>query len=860
MKNSQLSFKLLILIIAIVYCSTNIQSYGQVSVLSHNPTGGAYLGWNAGQNLELRTNNLTHMQMMQTGSTTINGFPIDYDGFVGISQDPILFTSGIGSPFSLLHLNGDNGGGALTNGYRDWMRYGLTYTHNRDMMYVGQREMGDYDITDAVIAWADNSGESNGPDNLCFVFTAGNGTNTTPTDPQHILGRETARMTGIGHTGIGIRWTNALQPKRTLDVVRHESVPQFRITRQNDVLETGGIYTDFETSGLGHLHILPRDEVTKNVGIGFLSVTSTPTERIDVYAGTARLRQVPDNAPHVIITGVKQDVSPTDGDYVLNYLSFPQDNEVVLAGDGTWISMEAADCDWEVIENVTGIMDVVTGHGNDCYPAGHAGVGVTVPEAKLHVYHEQTQVNPKPQAGLFRWDESTEETFPIAHGLKVELRRGDIEGTMGYGIHTRAYGSQRNWGGYFEAQAGSVTGANIGVHGEAFGLAASTVPSSNYGGYFQAGTTSNANSISLGVFANGSNGQISYGVQCQANNGTSLNYGLHSQAVASSSVASPTENIGVFGQAYAHAGVTTNMGVAGYAINGANNYAIYGQAPTGSGNWAGYFNGGFTSSGTFFLVSDEQFKTNVEDFETGLDVINQLSPKTYEFLHEQYPTMSFSEGTQYGLIAQELAEVLPELVGTVVAPTLLDSLGNEISSAIEYQAVNYIGLVPILISAVKEQQSQIEEQDESIAQLQESLNNQNEVLAQMMEQLANMQQQINQCCNANDGTKSLPGGTFQPQDLNNDKNSEGGNELYQNIPNPFRESTTISYQLEFGGRVQLSIYDGNGKVVTTLVEANQPNGRHSTMWNANGMPAGVYHYALYVDGELLVKRAIKLQE
>ena len=60
--------------------------------------------------------------------------------------------------------------------------------------------------------------------------------------------------------------------------------------------------------------------------------------------------------------------------------------------------------------------------------------------------------------------------------------------------------------------------------------------------------------------------------------------------------------------------------------------------------------------------------------------------------------------------------------------------------------------------------------------------------------------------------------------------------------------------------MQLAIYDGNGKVVTTLVDANQENGRYSEVWNANGMPAGVYHYALYVDGELLVKRAIKLQE
>jgi hypothetical protein len=176
----------------------------------------------------------------------------------------------------------------------------------------------------------------------------------------------------------------------------------------------------------------------------------------------------------------------------------------------------------------------------------------------------------------------------------------------------------------------------------------------------------------------------------------------------------------------------------------------------------------------------------------------------------------------------------------------VDSLGNVLTESNEFLAINYTGLIPVLISGMKEQQTIIE--------------NQNDALAQMMDQLAAMQQQINECCNSGDGNRSMPGGIIQPQDFNNQKSVEGGNELFQNIPNPFRESTTISYQLEEGGRVQLSIYDNNGKVITTLTDANQGPGRYSEVWNANGMPSGVYHYALYVNGELLVKRAIKLQE
>jgi hypothetical protein len=44
------------------------------------------------------------------------------------------------------------------------MRYGITYTHNRDLMYVGQRRTTGNDVTDAVVAWGDN-----GPRNRSYL-------------------------------------------------------------------------------------------------------------------------------------------------------------------------------------------------------------------------------------------------------------------------------------------------------------------------------------------------------------------------------------------------------------------------------------------------------------------------------------------------------------------------------------------------------------------------------------------------------------------------------------------------------------------------------------------------------------------
>jgi hypothetical protein len=261
----------------------------------------------------------------------------------------------------------------------------------------------------------------------------------------------------------------------------------------------------------------------------------------------------------------------------------------------------------------------------------------------------------------------------------------------------------------------------------------------------------------------------------------------------------------------------------------------------GSNMYAGWFEGDVSVNGTVYSSSDVNLKENIEPLEDALNIINQLEPKTYEF-SDEYQFMNFPDGLQYGLIAQDVETVLPGFVKNTSRPARLDSLGVEISPELSYKQMSYTNLIPILVAGIKEQQAVI--------------NAQNDLLAEVLDRL----EAVENCCNS-ERSQSTPGnsGVLQEKMLN-EKSIEGGNELYQNIPNPFRESTTINYLLEEGGRVQLSIYDKTGKVLTTLIDATQDRGHYNTVWNANGMPSGVYHYALYVNGELLVKRAIKLQE
>ena len=57
-----------------------------------------------------------------------------------------------------------------------------------------------------------------------------------------------------------------------------------------------------------------------------------------------------------------------------------------------------------------------------------------------------------------------------------------------------------------------------------------------------------------------------------------------------------------------------------------------------------------------------------------------------------------------------------------------------------------------------------------------------------------------------------------------------------------------------------NIHDHNGRLIAQLENAEQTAGSYQYVWDASGLPAGTYHYSLIVDGELLVKRAIKLQD
>ena len=85
--------------------------------------------------------------------------------------------------------------------------------------------------------------------------------------------------------------------------------------------------------------------------------------------------------------------------------------------------------------------------------------------------------------------------------------------------------------------------------------------------------------------------------------------------------------------------------------------------------------------------------------------------------------------------------------------------------------------------------------------------------------------------------------------------------LFQNHPNPFNPSTTISYELGVDGPVDLQIYDVAGRLVRSLFSGTESAGRQQKVWagrddQGRSVASGVYFYRLSVDGQTQTRRML----
>jgi hypothetical protein len=255
--------------------------------------------------------------------------------------------------------------------------------------------------------------------------------------------------------------------------------------------------------------------------------------------------------------------------------------------------------------------------------------------------------------------------------------------------------------------------------------------------------------------------------------------------------------------------VTGHVGIRMEADDFTDNNAPLGTGSTpGANGFALKVNGLTYCTNGIWDASDKRFKQNILPLENSLEKIMELKAVNYYFKVEEFKNKGyqFSSRKQYGLIAQELEAVIPELV----------TMGKD-----GYKSVNYSALTSVLIHAMQEQQIQMEEQNQRIVEL-ENL-------------LTDIYSRRNPKTNTSKEVELA--------------------RLYQNNPNPFSEQTTIRFFIpEEYTTAAIYVFDMTGTLITNYNITNQ----ESIEIDGNSLNPGIYNYSLQVDGQIVDSKQLVL--
>ena len=282
-----------------------------------------------------------------------------------------------------------------------------------------------------------------------------------------------------------------------------------------------------------------------------------------------------------------------------------------------------------------------------------------------------------------------------------------IKGTIveaGSGTHPIAIGLAVNTPIITNAGAALTTSATLWVQGEPSGA------TTNYAVYVDGGKSRFDGNVGIGNGADG-NAKLHVRKAAAVSGSGAADSGsvlvVESNDEASISLVTPNNRSAFFKF------VSNSSGGPGYIqyVHGSNFYVF----SAGAENFRIYGNGNITSgngSTTFHTGSDVRIKENITDSSYGLAEVLQLRSVKFNFADWHSPN---NNPTRVGLIAQEVEEVLPELVGTnpqEISYTKYDDDVQDIVALHEplsgLKAIDDQQMISVLIRAIQELNARID--------------------------------------------------------------------------------------------------------------------------------------------------------
>ncbi len=273
-------------------------------------------------------------------------------------------------------------------------------------------------------------------------------------------------------------------------------------------------------------------------------------------------------------------------------------------------------------------------------------------------------------------------------------------------------------------------------------------------------------------------------------------------------------------------------------------YGVYASVLPGNTNansYSGFFQGAPIWVIGSIYPSDATLKKEVKPIENAMSLLQKINVYSYRFNSSALPQANFDEGLHFGVLSQELEQVIPSMVQEGTYRETEDPISGKIYPAKTVKGVNYVEFVPVLIQGVKELEHKLSEQ----AALIDSLNNR---LQKTEDDIQRLYALLSSTPPTNPGNESGPIPITEVTLA-----GEYFVVLEQNVPNPFAENTAIRFHIPEEVREARIIFsDASGKVIQTITLSDRGWGKVQVY--AGNLGTGLYTYTLVLDGKVQESR------